>query len=439
MGSCYLVVGYEGRDHALAWKLAQSPDVDTVYVSTGNPAAAHDAKLKRLGEHSHEALADFAAENGIACTILGDTYVMETGIVEVFTRRGLPILGAHQAAAVLEGSKVFAKAFMARHNIPTAMHRVYENPAEAEEMLEEVVYPVVMKADLRVSSHNSAVIIRDEDQARRAIRAVFDAQARKATGRPAHLIVEEFLSGREVSYTILTDGTHWKPLIAVRDYKRQYDNDAGLNTAGMGSYAPVPWLTPDLEQRIASQIIEPTLAGLQAEGLTYRGFLYIGIMVDASGQPHVLEYNTRLGDTEAETILMMWEDDFAAVSLQTATGSIADLQLHWNPGVAVSIAVAPKGYPEATVRTPISLPFPVRDGVKCFGSIIRPGEKGRYVTGPGRVACVSAVGEDAAAARKRAYDTARGLDRFARLHYRKDIAFELEQWQGVGECAQEVA
>ena len=230
-----------------------------------------------------------------------------------------------------------------------------------------------------------------------------------------------------MSYTILTDGTNWKPLISVRDYKRLYDDDKGVNTGGMGSYAPVPWLSPELEQRIAEQIIEPTLAGLRAEGLNYRGFLYTGIMVDERGQPHVLEYNTRLGDTEGETILMMWEDDFAAVALRAATGTIDDLQLHWKAGVAVSIAVAPKGYLQNPVTTPVNLPFPTLESVKCFGSIIARDGSNRLTTAAGRMACVSAVGSNGAEARKRAYDVARRLDRFGRLYYRKDIGRELEQ------------
>lgn len=429
MGKRYLVVGHEGRDHALAWKLAQSPEVETVYICNGNHAVPHDAKLKRLLEYTHEELADFAAESDIVCTVVGDTSDMQDGIVDIFAQRGLPILGAHRAAATLEGSKIFAKAFMYRHNIPTALCRTCDNPEEVDQVLAGCPYPVVMKSDLRVASQNSAVIIQNEVQARRAFGDIFEAQEYEHEEARAQIIIEEFLVGREMSYTILTDGTHWKPLISVRDYKRQYDNDGGVNTGGMGSYAPVPWLTPDLEQQIARQIIEPTLAGLRAEGLSYRGFLYFGIMVDVHGQPRVLEYNTRLGDTEAETILMMWEDDFAAVALQAATDSIADLQLHWNSGIAVSIAIAPQGYPEDPIRAAISLPFPAPDHVKCFGSIIRRGDKSRYVTGPGRVACVSAVGPDAATARQRAYDTARAIDSAGRLHYRKDIALEVEQWQ----------
>lgn len=429
MGKRYLVAGHEARDHALAWKLAQSPDVETVYISDGNHAVPHDAKLKRLIDYSHEELAEFAADNGIACTVVGDTSDMQDGIVDLFTRRGLPILGAHQAAATLEGSKAFAKAFMYRHNIPTALYRVCSNPEDVDSVVNGCPYPVVMKSDLRVASQNSAIIIQDERQARQAFQDIFAAQEDKDEDAQAHIIIEEFLPGRELSYTILTDGTHWKPLISVRDYKRQYDNDGGCNTGGMGSYAPVPWLTPEIEQRIAALIVEPTLAGLRAEGLSYRGFLYIGIMVDLYGVPRVLEYNTRLGDTEAETILVMWEDDFADVALKAATGSIRDLTLHWNPGVAVSIAVAPRGYPDAPVKAAVGLPFPAPDYVKCFGSIIRRGENYGYTTGPGRVACVSAVGEDASTARKRAYDAAGSLDRSGQLFYRRDIAHEFEQWQ----------
>ena len=427
MGKTYLVFGMEARDHALAWKLAQSPDVDTVYFYPGNLAAPYDDKIKRLPESTVEQLADFATEHGVACTIVGDSHVKERRLVDLFTQRGLPVLGAHTEATMLEGSKAIAKAFMHRHHVPTATYRVCNDPGEVDRMLEGCPYPLVLKSDLRVPSPRSAIIVQDEEQARHACRAIFDMQKMFYGEAPLQILFEEFLSGREMSYTILTDGTHWTPMISVRDYKRRYEDDTGSNTAGMGSYAPVPWLTPDMEQRIAREIIEPTLAGLRAEGLAYRGFLYIGIMVDAHGRPRVLEYNTRLGDTEAETILMMLEDDFAAVALQAATGSIAGLHLHWKPGVAVSIAVVPEGYPESYLKTPVSLPLPMLEHGKCFGAYIRSDDENRFITGAGRFACVSVTGEDATTARKRAYDSVRRLDGFGRLCYRKDIALELEE------------
>lgn len=432
MGTRFLVIGHEARDHALAWKLAQSPEVETVYICDGNFAVPHDDKLKRLINYSHDELADFAVENNVVCTVVGDTSDMQTGIVDIFARRGLAILGAHQVAATLEGSKTFAKAFMYRHGIPTAAYRMCDSPDEVDDMLVGCPYPVVMKSDLRVASQNSAVIIQNEEQARRAFKDIFAAQEDKFDDEQAQIIIEQFITGREISYTILMDGSNWTPLISVRDYKRQLDNDGGCNTGGMGSYAPVPWLTQELQDRIAEKIVKPTLYGMRLEGLNYRGFLYIGIMVDAQDEPWVLEYNTRLGDTEAETILMMWDDDFSKVAHQTATGSIDQLALNWRKGCAVSIAVAPKGYPEDPVKTPVSLPFPVRDNARCFGSIIRRNDKGEYTTGPGRAACVTAVGEDIASARKNAYDTARSLDKFGRLHYRRDIALELEAREGVG-------
>lgn len=439
MGTRFLVAGHEARDHALAWKLAQSPQVETVYICEGNYAAPHDTKLKRLIGYSYEELADFAIANEVVCTVVGDTSDMQGGIVDIFNRRGLPVLGAHQAAAMLEGSKAFGKTFMLRHGVPTARHRMCDNPQQIREFLQGCAYPVVLKSDLRVASQNSAVIIQDEAQAVRTCEEIFAAQSDKFDDEPAQVLLEEFITGREVSYTILLDGTHWKPLISVRDYKRLNDNDAGCNTGGMGSYAPVQWLTPELEARIAAKIVEPTLRGMQAENLSYRGFLYIGIMVDAQDEPWVLEYNTRLGDTEAETILMMWDDDFSEVALRTATGSIEHAVLTWRNGCAVSIAVAPKGYPEDPATTPVSLPFPRRDNVKCFGSIIRRNDKKQYTTGPGRVACVTAVGDDAAAARRSAYEVARSLDKYGRLHYRRDIALELDTVQKDAASSQQAA
>lgn len=425
MGTRFLVVGHEARDHALAWKLAQSPAVETVYIGDGNRAVPFDAKLSRLIDYSHEELADFVEANGIACTIVGDTSDMQDGIVDLFAARGLPILGAHKAAAQLEGSKAFAKDFMRRHGIPTAQYRMCNDPDDILGLLAGCRYPLVLKSDLRVASQNSAVIIRDEAQAIRTCQEIFEAQGDKFDDEPAQVLMEEFITGREVSYTILLDGEHWTPLISVRDYKRLLDNDGGCNTGGMGSYAPASWLTPDMHAAIAEKIVEPTLRGMRAEGLQYRGFLYIGIMVDAQGQPWVLEYNTRLGDTEAETILSMWEDDFAEVSMRAAAGSIAGLALTWREGYAVSIAIAPKGYPDAPLKTPISLPFPKHENAKCFGSIIRSTDDGKITTGPGRVACVTAHAKTIAECRDIAYATARRLDSGSRLHYRKDIGLEL--------------
>lgn len=434
MGKRFLVVGHEARDHAIAWKLAQSPHVETVYVQTGNRAMPFDGKLTRLPNWSDEDTADFAVMNHVACTIVGDTSDMEAGFVDEFLQRGLPILGAHQAAAMLEGSKTFAKDFMQRYGVPTARHRICDDRDQIDALLEGCSYPLVLKSNLRVGSQNSAKIIHDPAEAVRACHEIFDAQSSKYDdedddeddAEPVQVLLEEFISGKETSYTILMDGDNWTPLIAVRDYKRLYDNDVGVNTGGMGSYAPVPWLTQPLKDRIAQKIVEPTLRGMREEGLSYRGFLYFGIMVDAQGEPWVLEYNTRLGDTEGETILTMWEDDLSQVALQAASGSIANLSLNWRKGWAVSLTLAPQGYPGNSVRTPIDLPFPAERGVKCYGSIVRQSIDGRYTTGPGPVACVTVHAPDIATCRKLAYETAHRIDKDGLLHYRKDIALELE-------------
>lgn len=428
MGKRFLVVGHEGRDHALAWKLAQSPQVEKVYVATGNRAMPFDPKLQRVPDWSHEDTADFVVEKDIVCTIVGDTSDMQSGFVDVFMERGLPILGAHQAAAMLEGSKSFAKDFMQRHGVPTSSHRMCYRREDIAAFLQGCSWPVVLKADLRVSSQNSAKIIHDPAEAARACEEIFDAQSAKFDDEPAQVLLEEFITGKEISYTVLIDGDNWVPLIAVRDYKRKFDQDFGCNTGGMGSYAPVPWLTPELEQRIAEKIVEPTLRGMREEGLQYRGFLYIGVMVDAQGEPWVLEYNTRLGDTEAETILTMWEDDLADVAWQAATGSVEHLKLSWRKGWAVSVALTPPAYPGGDiVLTPIALPFPEHPRVKVYGSIIRQNDAGQYTTGPGPVACVSAFAPDIATCRQSAYEVARLIDKEGYLHYRTDIALEAEQ------------
>jgi phosphoribosylamine--glycine ligase len=280
----------------------------------------------------------------------------------------------------------------------------------------------VLKADLRVSSDKSAVVVMNKEQAIRAYAEVFLAQTKYENCPP--VVFEEFVTGREVSYTILMDGNDWVPLAAVRDYKRIRDRDEGPNTGGMGSYSPVPWLTPDIEEKIKQEIVIPTMRGLQAEGLQYRGFLYIGIMVDSKGDPWVLEYNTRMGDTEAETILMLLDDDFSDVAEKAAKGSVKDLQLTWRDGCAVSVAVAPPGYPAEVIETPIDLPFPESDGVKCFGSIFHLNPSGIH-SGQGRTACVTGYAANAADCRNKIYDVIRQLNKNQLFHTRSDIALEL--------------
>lgn len=422
MSRRYLIVGHEARDHAYAWKLAQSPRVEAVYVHHGNLAMIYTEKVHLLTKRLFEELAQFAIDNRIDCTLVGDTWFMQSGIVDIFRSKGLAILGATQAAAALETSKLFGKRFMNKHGIRTPRHAVCTTPMDCEKFLEQASYPVVLKADQRVSSDKSAIVVPNKAQAARAYAEIFLAQT-KYESCPS-VVFEEFVAGREVSYTILMDGTDWVPLAAVRDYKRAGDRDEGRNTAGMGSYSPVPWLSADIEERIKQQIVIPTMRGLQAEGLQYRGFLYIGIMVDDQGNPWVLEYNTRMGDTEAETILMRLDEDFSHVADTAAAGSVKDLQLKWREGCAISVAVTPPGYPEEMTKAPIVLPFPKADGVMCFGSILKMDLSGIH-SGHGRIACVTGYASDAAECRNKVYDTVGKLNKDQRFHIRSDIALEL--------------
>ncbi|MEC4719877.1 phosphoribosylamine--glycine ligase [Noviherbaspirillum sp. CPCC 100848] len=424
MSRRYLIVGYEARDHAIVWKLAQSPKVDAVYVHTGNVAMGASEKVHFVSERSYEELAQFAFDHQIDCTIVGDTSFMESGIADLFLKSGLAILGASQAAAALEGSKLFGKSFMHRHGIRTPRHSVCASPLECQKYLEDASYPVVLKSDLRISSDKSAVVSMNKIDAASAYADIFLAQRAKDIECPP-VVLEEFVAGREVSYTILMDGTDWVPLAAVRDYKRVRDNDEGPNTGGMGSYSPVPWLTADIENKIKDQIVLPTMRGLQAEGLQYRGFLYIGIMVDRQGDPWVLEYNTRMGDTEAETILMLLDDDFSDVVNRAAKGSLKDLRLKWREGCAISIAVAPPGYPETVIETPAHFPFPQGEDVMCFGSILRTSKDHGIGSGPGRLACVTGFASNADDCRNKVYETVKRLDKDGRFHSRSDIALEL--------------
>lgn len=423
MSRRYLVVGHEAREHAYAWKLSQSPQVEAVYVHTGNVAMGFSDKVQLVSAPTFEELAQFAVDNRIDCTVVGDTSFMQSGIVDIFLGKGLAILGATRAAAALEGSKLFGKSFMQRHGIPTPRHTVCANPIECSKFLDASRYPVVLKSDLRVASEKSAVVVMNRDEARRTYMDIFFAQ-RKSKECPS-VILEEFVAGREVSYTILMDGADWVPLAAVRDYKRIRDRDEGPNTGGMGSYSPVPWLTADMEEKIKRHIVIPTVRGMQAEGLQYRGFLYIGIMIDDKGDPCVLEYNTRMGDTEAETILMLLDEDFSDVVRQAATDSVKDLRMTWRNGCAVSVAVAPPGYPGTVIETPVHLPFPDSDDVMCFGSILEASKETGFRTGKGRVACVTGYSSNIADCRSKVYEAVKKLDKDRLLHTRSDIALEL--------------
>lgn len=436
MSRRYLIVGYEARDHAVVWKLAQSPQVEAVYVHTGNIAMGVSDKVHFVSERPFEELAQFALDHRIDCTVVGDTSFMQAGIADLFLIKVLAILGASQAAAALEGSKLFGKGFMHRHGIRTPRHTVCARPLECQKYLEDASYPVVFKSDLRISSDKSAVVAMNKGEAAKAYADIFLAQRAKDVDCPP-VVFEEFIAGREVSYTILMDGTNWVPLAAVRDYKRVRDGDEGPNTGGMGSYSPVPWLTADLEQKIKDQIVLPTMRGMQAEGLQYRGFLYIGIMVDRQGDPWVLEYNTRMGDTEAETILMLLDDDFSDVVNRAGMGSVKDLQLKWREGCAISIAVAPPGYPETVIETPAHLPFPVGEDVMCFGSILRASKEHGIGSGPGRLACVTGFASNAADCRTMVYETVKRLDRDGRYHCRSDIALELVSSPAIPAMAEE--
>lgn len=425
MSRRYLIVGHEAREHAYAWKLAQSPQVETVYVHTGNIAMGFSEKVHLVSERSFEELAQFAVDHQIDCTVVGDTSFMQSGIVDIFLEKGLAILGATQAAAALEGSKLFGKNFMERHGIRTPRHTICSTPLDSYRFLEEARYPAVLKSDLRVASDKSAVVTMTRDEAREAYARIFLAQRKSKSIDCPSVVFEEFVAGREVSYTILMDGADWVPLAAVRDYKRIRDHDDGPNTGGMGSYSPVPWLTADLEEKIKEQVVLPTLRGLQAEGLQYRGFLYIGIMVDHKGDPWVLEYNTRMGDTEAETILMLLDDDFSDVVNKAAKGSVKDLNLTWREGCAVSVAVAPPGYPGTVNETPFHLPFPQSDEVMCFGSILSFSKESGFLSGQGRLACVTGFASNAADCRSKVYETVGRLNKDGLFHTRSDIALEL--------------
>ncbi|MEX0729646.1 MAG: phosphoribosylamine--glycine ligase [Aquisalimonadaceae bacterium] len=426
MGKRFLIIGNEGREHATAWKLGQSSEVEHVFVAYGNAAMLREPKVSRVDYDDYDELARFARQHKIDCTIVGGTRVCMKGIVDVFQKHGLVVLGPTQASAELEGSKRYSKLFMERHGIPTPAQRTFESIAEAKAHLSRCEYPVVLKSDARTSSDVSAVVLNlplthpyssaDKGWACAAKMLQEDAD---------NLLLEQCLVGREISYTILMDGADWVSMCPVRDYKRVEDYDQGINTSGLGGYSPVPWFTPDLEHKVVERIVLPTLRGMREENLQYRGFLYFGVLIDAAGDPWLLEYNTRIGDPEAQTTIMLLDEDLADVALRAATGQLGGASLRWRPGCAMTATLAPQGYPmTAKTGAPFALPADEPDDVKYFGGLV-VGDGDRYLTRDERAVTATAYAEDASICRQRLYEAVEQVESDV-LFWRTDIGAELE-------------
>jgi phosphoribosylamine--glycine ligase len=416
-----LILGAGGREHALAWRLAQDPGATSIICAPGNPGMSDVASVQPLAGDDPDAAAALATHVGADLTIVGPEVPLSRGVVDRFSSAGLPIVGPTQAAAALETSKTFAKAFMARHGVPTARYHVSESAEDAVAFLTsgEFGYPVVLKAD-GLAAGKGVVVAPDAATAHAAVTAIMRERRFGAAGD--RVIIEEWLEGAELSYFVLSDGEHVVPLGSAEDHKRIYDGDAGPNTGGMGAFAPSPRCDAALERRILDEIVAPVIAGMRGEGHPYRGFLYCGLMLTPAG-PKVIEFNVRFGDPEAQVVLPLIEGDLTRVLAAAAAGDVRGHGVQLAPACTVGVVLASGGYPDAyQTGKPIegleqagSVP-----GVTLFHAGTALGDEGQLVTAGGRVMTVVARSRDYAEAMSRAYQAVECI-RFEGMHVRRDI------------------
>ncbi|MFN2644312.1 MAG: phosphoribosylamine--glycine ligase, partial [Burkholderiales bacterium] len=396
-----LVVGSGGREHALAWKLAQSPRVQKVYVAPGNGGTATEAGVDNAPITEVPALIEFCRRENIYLTVVGPEAPLASGIVDSFRDAGLRIFGPTRAAAQLESSKDFAKRFMQRHGLPTARYRSFESAAEARAYVAAEKTPIVIKAD-GLAAGKGVVIAATREEANAAIEAMLSERRFGAAG--ARVVIEEFLEGEEASFIVMSDGTHVLPLATSQDHKRLCDGDQGPNTGGMGAYSPAPIVTPKVHARVMREIIQPAVQGMAADGEPYVGFLYAGLMIDVAGNPKTLEFNCRLGDPETQPILMRLKSDLLELIEHGLSGSLARVEAQWDRRCALGVVLAAAGYPEEPRSGDriAGLPPPAPD-CRVFQAGTRL-EKGELATAGGRVLCVTALGDSLRMARSRAYE-----------------------------------
>ena len=415
-----LIIGSGGREHALAWKAAQSPRAAGVFVAPGNGGTAAEPGVRNLDidPGDHERLLGFARDERVGLCIIGPEAPLVAGLADAMSAAGVPCCGPSAAAARLEGSKGFAKDFMQRHGIPTADYRSFTERDAALAHLETVGAPIVIKAD-GLAAGKGVIVAEDLATARAAIDATLGSGRFGDAGR--RIVIEERLTGEEVSFIVLVDGERVLPLATSQDHKARDDGDRGPNTGGMGAYSPAPVVSAALHQRILDEVIAPTLRGLRADGLEYRGFLYAGLMIGPDGAPRVLEYNCRLGDPEAQPILMRLRSDLVAHCLDAAEGRLERSHLEWHPQAALGVVLAAGGYPGdyAKGRPIEGINAAETAETKVFhaGTVLRDG---RILTSGGRVLCATALGATVAEAAERAYRAA-GAIRFDGAFYRRDI------------------
>jgi phosphoribosylamine--glycine ligase len=412
-----LVVGSGGREHALAWKLAQSPRVQKVFVAPGNGGTATESGVANVVLSSIPELVAFAKKEKIQLTVVGPEAPLAAGIVDAFRDAGLKIFGPTRAAAQLEASKDFAKSFMTRHGIPTGLHRSFESADEAKAFVARRGAPIVVKAD-GLAAGKGVVVAASVPEAHAAIDRMLTQKSLGAAG--ARLVIEQFLEGEEASFIVMSDGTHVLALATSQDHKRLRDGDTGPNTGGMGAYSPAPVVTPKVHARVMREIIVPTIQGMARDGVPYVGFLYAGLMIDRNGNPKTLEFNCRLGDPETQPIILRLKSDLLELIERALEGTLDEVEAQWDRRAALGVVVAAPGYPEEPRKGELisGLPKPAPDCLVFHAGTRLEGKN--VVTSGGRVLCVTALGDSVKMARARAYEALERI-RFDGMQYRKDI------------------
>lgn len=422
-----LVVGGGGREHALAWKLAQSPKVQAVYVAPGNGGTRLDARLENINITDVDALRVWAATEKIALTVVGPEQPLAAGIVDEFRKHGLRIFGPTKAAAQLESSKAFSKAFMKRHHIPTADYETFNEAAAAHAYVDEKGAPIVVKAD-GLAAGKGVVVAMTLHEAHEAIEFMlapdpeFNPLGVTHNEGGARVVIEEFLQGEEASFIVMCDGKNVVAMATSQDHKRLRDGDLGPNTGGMGAYSPAPVVTPEVHARAMREIILPTIKGMEKEGIAFTGFLYAGLMIDMQGKPKTLEFNCRMGDPETQPIMMRLKTDLFDVMMAATSGALDQVELEWDRRPALGVVMAAHGYPLQPRKGDVihGLPVATEDAMVFHAGTQH--QDGATVTSGGRVLCVTALGSTVKAAQQRAYEVARGID-FDGAQYRKDIGY----------------
>ncbi|NMM19210.1 MAG: phosphoribosylamine--glycine ligase [Rhodoferax sp.] len=420
-----LVIGGGGREHALAWKLAQSSKVQTIYLAPGNGGTALDGRLENINITDVHELRAWAIDNKIALTVVGPEAPLAAGVVDEFRKHGLRVFGPTQAAAQLESSKAFSKAFMKRHSIPTAEYETFTDPVAAHAYLDLKGAPIVVKAD-GLAAGKGVVVAMTLAEAHEAVDFMLVDNTLGVTHNEggARVVIEEFLIGEEASFIVMCDGKNVLALATSQDHKRLLDGDLGPNTGGMGAYSPAPVVTPDVHARAMREIILPTIRGMEKDGIPYTGFLYAGLMIDANGHPKTLEFNCRMGDPETQPIMMRLKTDLVDVMLAATEpgphGRLDQIELQWDRRTALGVVMAAHGYPMHPRKGDVvtGLPMPEDDAVVFHaGTVLKDGE---IVTSGGRVLCVTVLADNVRQAQQRAYEVALGI-RFAGMQYRTDI------------------